>query len=435
VDDLGWEWKGVPLGDTATYACQLAATELGSREALSTGRLLLALSRVDLHGRWSRVWVRTGYPAPEVLGAARDANHAELATTWHDVPVSGDLARSLSLVADFAAEKDMVPVPAGLLALGLLTDEDAGATRTLLADNEIGHDELLTLVEHELLGPREQWRTKTTGEQHQQGTAWVERAARQAGSRPPDDLDLLAVVIDSGTVERPSSNELLAQMHDELADEARLFGTRPAAAVVESAREEFGVMVPNAQQVMFALTDRPSPALTELVDVTGITTRQLAAGAMTELDDRIRTQPVRNVDVWSIVNMVLMFGALTLILRNAVSTDGWWELLFLPAVFLGPPAVSAWFPGICATGLLVLDAAAGAVLAADALVGWLRERAERGGLTAWTGVRLTLAEYRAFVQRRRYTAATRARMDAALAPLRASWLVSRASRVTTREQS
>jgi hypothetical protein len=325
-----------------------------------------------------------------------------------------------------------VPVPAGLLAVSLLTDKDTGAARTLLADNEIDHDELLARVEHELLGPRERWQTETTDGRAEPDTRWVERAARLAGSRAPDDLDLLAVLIDGGTVGRAGNDELLGQAHDELADEARPLGTRPAAAVVESAQEEFGVMVPNAQQVMFTLSDCPSPALTALVGVAGVTTRQLAAGAMTALDEHLRPRPERDVDLWSVVNMALTFGALTLILRNAMSTGGWWELLFLPAVLFGPPAVSTWFPGVCAIGLATINPPAGAVLAADALAGWFRERVERSGLTARTGVRLTLAEYRAFVQRRKYTAATVARIAAALAPLRAARLV---GRVTAREES
>lgn len=389
---------------------------------------------MDVHGNWARIWVRTGYPAPELLGAAEDVNHVEQATTWHGIRVSGDLARSLSLVAEIATRHDMTPVPAGLLAFALLADEDAGAARTLLTGKEISHGELLALVEHDLLGPNE----KEIGSEEPEkdtDTAWVERAEHLAQAGPPDDLDLLAVLVDSGAIGRAGNDQLLTEAHAELVDEARMFGTRPATAVVEAAREEFGVMAPNAHQMVFALADRPSPALTALVGVTGVTTRQLAAGAMTELDEDARPRAQGDVHVWSIVNLALMFAAAALILRHAMSTGNWWELVFLLAVFLGPPAVTTWFPAICAMGLAVFAPPAAAVLATEALVGWLRERAERGALTARTGVRLTLGEHRAFVARRKYTATTRARFDANLAPLRASRLSSMAARITARAQA
>jgi hypothetical protein len=432
VGELSWKWQTIPLGETAGYACQLAAEELRPHETLSTGSVLLALSRMDTHGNWYRIWGRTGNSAPEASDLVEDVNHAHQATTWHGVRVSGDLARSLSLAAAIATEHGITPIPAGLLAFALLADEDAGAARTLLAGGEISHDELLALVEHELLHPNE---SEIAPEKPEQDTEWVERAERLSGTRQPDDLDLLAVLVDGGAIGRVGNDRLLAQAHAEVVAEARLFGTRPATSVVESAREEFGMVAPNAHQVVFALADRPSPALTAVVGLAGVTPRQLAAGAMTELDENTRPRVRDDVHIWSVAGLALMSAAAVLILRHAISASAWWELAFLLAVFLGPPAVTAWFPAVCAVGLAVFDPVAATVLAAEALVSWLCERAERGALTARTGVRLTLAEYRAFVARRKYTAVTRARFDANLAPLRASRLRSNAARTTARVQA
>lgn len=258
---MSWKWQTIPLGETAAYACQLAAEELRPHETLSTGRVLLALSRMDIYGNWDRIRRRTGNSLPEVSDLAADVDHAHQATTWHGVRLSGDLTRSLSLAAAIATEHGMTPIPAGLLAFALLADEDAGAARTLLAGGEISHDELLALVEHEL-----RWSEGEIGlEKPVHDTEWVERAERLSGMRRPDDLDLLAVLVDSGAIGRADNDRLLAQAHAEVVAEARLFGTRPATSVVESAREEFGVMAPNAHQVIFALADRPSPALTAVV--------------------------------------------------------------------------------------------------------------------------------------------------------------------------
>jgi hypothetical protein len=429
VGELSWKWQTIPLGEIAAYACRLAVEELRPHETLSTGRVLLALSRMDVHGNWHRIWDRAGNSPPEVSDLAEDLNHDSEATTWHGVRVSGDLARSFSLAAAIATEHGMTPIPAGLLAFTLLADENAGAARTVLSGGKIGHDELLALVEHELLRPNE---SQIAPEEPEHDTGWVERAERLSGTREPDDLDLLAVLIDSGSIGRAGNDRLLAQVHGETVAEARLFGTRPATSVAESAREEFGVEAPNAHQLVFALADRPSPAFTAVVGLAGVTPRQLAAGAMTELDRNTRPRVYEDVHLWSIANLALMAAAAVLLLRHAISAGAWWELGFLLAVFLGPPAVTAWFPAACAVGLAVFDPVAATALAAEALVSRLRERAERGALTARTGVRLTLAEHRAFVARRKYTAAARARFDAGLAPLRASRLRSRAARTAAR---
>ncbi|MFI5590009.1 hypothetical protein ACIA5G_33520 [Amycolatopsis sp. NPDC051758] len=431
---MSWAWKTTPLGETATDACRLAAEELRPHEILSTGRVLFTLSRMDIHGNWDRIWGRTGTTAPALSAVEdqdQDQDQVHQATTWHGVRVSGDLARSLSLAAEIATGQGMSPIPAGLLAFALLADENAGAARTLLAGGEIGHDELLALVEHDLLRPHE---SLLPLEEPERDEGWVERTERLSRPRRPDDLDLLAVLIDSGAIGRAGNNRLLTQARAELADKARLFGTRPATSIVESAQEEFGVMAPDAHQVVFALADRPSPALTAVLSVAGVTPRQLAAWAMTELDETTRRRVNGDVRVWSIANLALLVATAVLIVRHAMSGGDWWELGFLLIVFLGPPAVTAWFPAACAVGLAVFNPVAAVVLSAEALVSWLRERTERGALTARTGVRLTLAEYRAFVARGKDNVTPRDRFDVTLAPLRAARLQSRVAKTAARAQ-
>jgi hypothetical protein len=440
---MSWEWEGVPLGDTAQYAFQFAATEIGPPGILETGRLLYTLSRMDVHGNWARIWTRAGFPAPEVLNDARDSDHLDRAVTWHGVRVSGDVARSLSSAAEMATKNDMVPVPAGLLAVALLANEGAGATRTLLAGEEQTHDGLLSLIIGELLGTSELYLPgkdddRAAPDHPHPGRVsdpWHERAARLAGGRSPDDLDLLAVLVETGAVDRPAAAALLARAHTELADTARALGTRSVSDVVEDACEEFGVVTPGAQHVLFALADRPSSALAALVTVAGLSAPQLAAGAMTELDPETATDGPRlrsDVQLWTIINLVLLLGTAVLIVRNVLATGMWWELLFLPLVFYGPPATMAWVPGIGAAGLALVDVQAAVVLAAEGLSSWLRERAERGGLTARTGVRLRLSECRSFLARRKYTAATRARLDAGLMPWRAARLLRHVGRERAR---
>jgi hypothetical protein len=425
---LSERWDAVPFGDTAARALQLAAGDLPPGGVLETGPVLLALARVDVHGYWSRIWLRTGFPAGQQLRAVRDPHGPAHGDDWKGMRVSDDLARALRVATDAAVAERMIPVPPGLLAYALLASPEAGASQMLLAQSDVAHADLLALVRHDLLGS--DWTEpgpRTTGPATDSHTSWLRRAESIAAPRPADDLDLLAVLIDAGGVDERMNGPLIGRVLADLGDQARPLGVRGAGPVVQAACDEFGVVEPNAHQLVFAAADHPSAALAGIVEVAGGTAGELAAGAMIALApeaDRGVRQP-REVLVWTIIDLFLTIACAFLVVRHAFETGRWYELAFAVLAFSGPPAVTAWLPGLGAIALAFLDLPAASALAAGALAGWMRTRCERTALTSRTGVRLGLAEYRAFVMRSRYTTAFRRLADTNLARFRAPRLLGR----------
>lgn len=420
-------------------ALDLAVTEAALGRPVGTARVFLALTQVDSHGDWSRLWLRTGYPASGMWAQARDPAQGDSGATWSGVALSDQLDTCLSLVAELSLGYRLAPVPVGALALALVADGTSGATQILLDNAEISHEALLDLIQDELLGvrldgltdflTRMRGITATVAKPPVTPDSWYKRAAAGFLFSSPDDIELLGALVRDGQIDEKSNGELIASVVTNLAAEARRLGTRSARAVIEAARGEFDTVEPDGQQILFALADSPSPALAGLLSVAGISAPQVAAGAI-ERQEPVDSTPTRTVrtTVLTLINTFLLFAVLALVARHAVATGGWWEMTFLPGVLLGPPAVSAWFTVVLSIGLGFLDPLAGTVLAVEAVTSWLRERSERTALTAQTGVHLTLADQRKFRQRRSYTARWLRQRDTSLLPWRSNRLVSSVGR-------
>lgn len=409
----------------------LAIAEAVPGQPLGTAPLFLALSRADGHGGWSTLWLRTEFPS-DPWGEARDTADGDSGTTWSGIPLSVQLDASLTLVGELALAFRISPVPPGLLALALVADSASGAAHLLLDNGDIDHDALLDLIQDELLGVQlegladflpEVRGTTQPPTPADEAVDWYRRAAA-GSSGAPDDVSLLAVLAGDARIDEKSNGELVTEAVTSLANEARRLGTRDARAVIDTARMEFDTALPNAQQLLFALADSPSPAVAGLLSVAGLSGPELAAAAIER--DELSDMPAATsnpVAVFSTLGMFLMFAVIALVIRHVVQAHDWWELLFVIAVFYGPPAVPEWVVVLLALVLVFPDPLAGVVLVAEAGSGVLGERAGRTAFAAQTGVYLTLSAKRRFDRRRSVISGRRLRArDANSFPRRAARL-------------
>lgn len=139
----------VPLATTVVAALGLAAAR-GDRQPLGTFDLLLAIVDTDSTGAWDAVQLHASYVA--LADAARFPDpDADCSGAWAGVSLTGTATRALATAARIAGEFSMLPLPGGVLALGLLADPASGASRALLAEAEIDHDALLEIVQDDVL--------------------------------------------------------------------------------------------------------------------------------------------------------------------------------------------------------------------------------------------------------------------------------------------
>src|SRR5271169_4079263 len=153
--------EGPFFGETVMAALRLAAAERPTGAPLTTGRVLSALARVDMTNDWQRIWLHTGDPVLTDLADAPDPADAPLPASgpqavrdgrqWEGVPVSGCLARALTLLKRICARYRLVPAPSGAMALALLADPTSGATRALRRPGGLPHEDLLELIQSDLL--------------------------------------------------------------------------------------------------------------------------------------------------------------------------------------------------------------------------------------------------------------------------------------------
>jgi len=143
---------------TVTDMLRLAAGEMPPGSAMTTGRLLDAVARMDLSGDWQRVWLVVGDPHRLRLATASDSSgpapgpipdaHSR---TWAGVPLTARLTQSLWLADRIAGAYRLRPVPAGVVALALLAHHGNGATDALLSGSGTSHPQLLATVQSDIL--------------------------------------------------------------------------------------------------------------------------------------------------------------------------------------------------------------------------------------------------------------------------------------------
>jgi hypothetical protein len=147
--------RDVPLHGTVVRALNAAAS--AGRRPVGTLDLLVALMRADNAGEWHRIWLHCGndealaampFQDPD-QGLEQDGDRA-VGGRWEQVPLTGACATALEVAARLADRYDMRPLPPGLLALALVTDDTSGASRAL--GQGLGRVDLLDLLQRAILG-------------------------------------------------------------------------------------------------------------------------------------------------------------------------------------------------------------------------------------------------------------------------------------------
>ncbi|MEU0545938.1 hypothetical protein ABZ319_39315 [Nocardia sp. NPDC005978] len=140
-------FAGIPLHSTVEAALRSAAA-LRVRGPVDTHTLLVELMRADTSGDWSRICLNTGS-----IDAIADKlvidppKHG--AWYWERVPLTDSCALALDVAWRLAHRYALLPIPLGLVVIGLVAD-DSAASRALRDGMAPG--ELLTLLQTDVLG-------------------------------------------------------------------------------------------------------------------------------------------------------------------------------------------------------------------------------------------------------------------------------------------
>jgi hypothetical protein len=121
--------------------------------SLSTFDILTGLLSIDDRGDWS--WIQVHTQPIVVEDAARFSDSGVLSMQhWDNTPLTREAAAALATAAKIARSYQLVPIPLGVLALGILSRTDFGAAQAFLGNDAASHQSLLDLVQDTLLGTR-----------------------------------------------------------------------------------------------------------------------------------------------------------------------------------------------------------------------------------------------------------------------------------------
>ncbi|WP_067720683.1 hypothetical protein [Nocardia yamanashiensis] len=138
---------GAPLHSTVIAALRTAGKQVS--HSVDTRDLLVALMWVDEPSHWSRIELHAGAVdaiAGKIAHDPVDRSSAE----WRGIPLTGTCAAALGIAERLARYYDLWPLPAGILALGLIADESSAAAQAL--GDGLQRGELLRLIQNEVLG-------------------------------------------------------------------------------------------------------------------------------------------------------------------------------------------------------------------------------------------------------------------------------------------
>jgi hypothetical protein len=137
-------------------ALRLATSDLRPGDALTTGRLLASIARIDVRGDWQRIWLLVGAPEHTNLPTMPDPAAPVSAPAvggepWSGRPLTDRLAQALRLGDRVATAYGMKPVPPGVVALALIGDRNNGATQALMSLHGATHAQLLHAIQVDIL--------------------------------------------------------------------------------------------------------------------------------------------------------------------------------------------------------------------------------------------------------------------------------------------
>ena len=412
-----------PLDDLLLSTVTVSALEIAATrregEPLGTHGILAATIAADYLGSWEALQVRSTFVDTGERQRFRDEDTTPQGT-WHNVPLTADATRALSVAARIAEHFRLLPLPPGVLVLGLVWHERSGAARALLEQADVSHAELLELVQEEILGTSLEGledAVETPPELASPGAADAEqpfddRALRRAGQlaapgEEPDTVELLTAIVE--LADDPDLAGLLEAM---LLDGERLGDLRAAASGAERepaaiartrACERFDTRSPDAAQLIVGLAVGDSPALRATLHRLALTPPELAAQIA---EWRVRRDEPNEVRTGRagfavvVLNVLASVATAVLIVAAVLSDHTWWKLVFLLPVWWGHPAYGPVTNVVIATVMgIVVAPLVGIVHLVSTLLDAVQASAERQSLWARTGVRLPLSDLRKVTRR------------------------------------
>jgi hypothetical protein len=142
-------FHGVPPTEVVTAAI-VAAAQARPGQPVGTGELLTALARCDGHGRWERIWLQSTERSQE--GEARCDPAAEHHIEYRGVLINRTCEQALAASAQLARAYGLVPIPPGILLIGLLNNPYAAAAGRLGITTEEKYEVIREIIETDLLG-------------------------------------------------------------------------------------------------------------------------------------------------------------------------------------------------------------------------------------------------------------------------------------------
>ena len=412
-----------PLDDeqlslTVIDALEVAASRDDGRP-LGTLDILLGVLRVDVTWGWESVQIESGFVSEADLALYSDPD-PEARGRWHDSELTGTATDALATAGRIAAQCQMLPLPGGVLVLGLLSSPNSAASRALLDGASIEHSRLLSLIQQNVLdttldGIDLSARRAATGvpewmpsPDSPPATGPIERSeslAHQVGSEEPRALALLAGAV--AGAEDPDLADLLGSMMldgEGLAEDARHLRESDdvGAEPVLRAAGERGEGGGDTDGVIVAVALSGSNAVTTALRVRGLNPRELA-GQVAEWGSRRggRDHATTSVMFAGIVGMLATVVTSILLLGSVVVSGAWWQLVLLFAVWWsGYPAGGPLVGGLLALLLfLLVGPLVGVAQAVNMLLDVGHAWVERGELWSATGVKVSLREQRHIVCR------------------------------------
>jgi hypothetical protein len=412
-----------PLDDeqlslTALDALEVAASR-GDGRPLGTLDILLGVLRVDVTWGWESVQVESGFVSEDDLDLYFDPD-PEARGKWHDFELTGTATDALAMAGRIAAQCRMLPLPGGVLVLGLLSSPTSAASRALLDGASIDHSRLLGLIQQNVLdttldGVDLGVRRAATGvpewlppPDSAPATGPIERSlslAHQVGGEEPGALALLAGAV--AGAEDPDLADLLLSMlldGEGLAEDARHLRESDdvGAEPVLRAAGERGKGGDDTDGVIVATALSGSKAVATALRERGLSSRELA-GQVAEWGSRRggRDRSTTAVMFAGVVGMLATIVTSLLLLGSVVASGAWWQLVLLFVVWwTGYPAGGPLVGGLLALLLFLL---AGPIVGVAQVVNMLLDVGhawvERRELWAATGVKVSLREQRNIVCR------------------------------------
>ena len=403
--------EGATLTQPVVDALRHASADSQADSFITTRDLMAQLIRVDHVGRWDRVFLHATHP--DTVTSIYDLeNTLDPHSVWSHVRISAHCANALRVARHISDRYDLWPMPAGVLALGLISDPESTACHIMLSCTDLSHQELIDLIQDEVLGVSLGGVTSTFGlgqpEEHfSADVAHASNGILTTAQRyaPPGEsagaVELLTAVLDflgGGQLEYAiDSLPLDARFVATTLLAVQDFETVPAESIIAAAADQFTTARPTADQLLVTLTRKPVNAVRKSLWYAGLDSDEVAVVAA-NIGYENRKRPTWRPDyimLLSTLHLLIAVVVAALVILHVAETRDWPNLLLLLISWWGYPGASPWIGAPVSVSLLFLvgPLAAGAC-ATGLAIGLASQRAERFEFFRSTGVQPSLKSWR-----------------------------------------